>query len=281
MELAYLTGLSERDQVDLYLGVRAPLADPFLFFVRMDDLTNPRGKYIYYFGYSMGKKKIVLWGVYDRRDDEFIIESRCRYHPSDLISISRNWKNNGFSYLSNSVLDRGRQKILDNSGIGAGHDLIKNPEEYRTYKYIVSYFTDRITEEKLIRLTYEDVLDDLNRLFIRRYRISPLSDYYDFRFWEFLDEIEGQVKTYEQAMNRYDVDKAMVGQLGGDVKRAVERLGLKFTRFIESSPYAYSSYLSEIPECPARDACRSGDDKTCGVYNFGIHDFYGEEVELT
>ena len=47
----------QRDELDLYIGLRTGLDDPFNIFVRVADLEEDRSM-IYFYAYSMGKRRL-------------------------------------------------------------------------------------------------------------------------------------------------------------------------------------------------------------------------------
>jgi len=50
-----------QEKLDTYLGVARGLSDPFNLFVNITDIEKNRDL-IYFFSYSMGVKKVVVWG---------------------------------------------------------------------------------------------------------------------------------------------------------------------------------------------------------------------------
>lgn len=95
----------QRDELDLYVGLRTGLDDPFNIFVRVADLEENRSL-LYFYAYSMGKKKVVVWGVFDRENNEFLIDDACQYTVNELKSIVDSFKDSKYQFFFSSVKDR-------------------------------------------------------------------------------------------------------------------------------------------------------------------------------
>jgi len=138
----------------------------------------------------MGRKRVIIWGTYNKVKDRFNVKIHCKYNPNSLIKITKVWKDRGFTYSSNSVVDRITGRI--NSYLEISKPLIVS---------------------QLIRFTYPEILDDFERLVDKHLCISQNHDYYDISFDEFLSFIEEQVKTYEKGINRSDSDSGLLARL--------------------------------------------------------------------
>ena len=95
----------QKDELDLYVGLRTGLDDPFNIFVRVADLEENRSL-LYFYAYSMGKKKVVVWGVFDRENNEFLVDDACQYNVNDLKTIVDSFKDNKYQFFFSSVRDR-------------------------------------------------------------------------------------------------------------------------------------------------------------------------------
>lgn len=104
----------ELDSLDLYVGLHSDLTDPFNVFVKVSDLEENR-PLVYFYAYSMGKKKVVIWGVFDRTNNEFLIDDSCQYNADDLKSIIDSWKKNNYDFFFSSVKDRVAPRMKQNS----------------------------------------------------------------------------------------------------------------------------------------------------------------------
>lgn len=95
----------ESDAMDLYVGLKTGLDDPFNIFLRLSDISSNK-ELIYFYAYSFGKKKVVLWGVYNINNNEFLIDNACRYSPNDLKYMLDTWKTHDYNFYFSSVRNR-------------------------------------------------------------------------------------------------------------------------------------------------------------------------------
>lgn len=128
----------EQDNLDLFVGLHSPLTDPFNIFMRVEDIENDE-TLIYFYGYSIGKKKIVLWGVYNIESNEFLIDDACRYKPNELKNMIDTWKDNQYQFYFSGVKDRistrmNQELMYDNRRTQL--DLIKRFKKIYTEKLI-------------------------------------------------------------------------------------------------------------------------------------------------
>ena len=126
-----------RDNLDLYVGFVTPLNSPFNFFVKKEDLKYPND-IIYFYAYSMGKNKVVIWGVYDPHTEEFLLDNNCKYNVSQMKEIVDNIQNNGYEYKFSASKNRiSSSKIMVQLGISRKYSR----EIYDKFK---SYFISKI-----------------------------------------------------------------------------------------------------------------------------------------
>ena len=103
----------ERDQLDLYVSLKTSLGDPFNVFLRVKDIQD-KSDIIYFYAYSLGKKKVIIWGIYDQKDNEFLIDDACKYQANDLKGILDTWKNHDYNFFFSGVKDRIKSSVLQN-----------------------------------------------------------------------------------------------------------------------------------------------------------------------
>ena len=75
----------ENESLDLFVGIIAPLSSPFNLYFRVDDIIG-RGdlsplsiNLVYFYGYSLGKDRIIMWGLYDETTNKFLIDNACKW----------------------------------------------------------------------------------------------------------------------------------------------------------------------------------------------------------
>nr|QBK91440.1 MAG: uncharacterized protein LCPAC302_00600 [Pithovirus LCPAC302] len=98
------------DNLDLFVGLHSPLTDPFNIFLRVADIKQGK-ELIYFYAYSIGKKKVVFWGVYDQSTDEFLVDNSCVFKLGDLSKMIDNWKKHHYEFYFSSVRNRRDRRI--------------------------------------------------------------------------------------------------------------------------------------------------------------------------
>ena len=104
------TSQKDMDNLDLFVGLHSPLESPYNIFLRLSDLES-NSDIIYFYAYSMGKQRVIIWGLYDRSNNEFVIDNSCKYHPNDLKIVIDTWKNNKYEYFFTAMKDRKHDRI--------------------------------------------------------------------------------------------------------------------------------------------------------------------------
>lgn len=152
------------DQIDIFVGVISPLMDPFNIFVRVKDL-NEDAQYVYFYCYSLGKAKAMLWGVYEKATDSFFIDDACEYNANYLSETLKKWQANGYKYAANQTKNRFNKRITLNLIYEENLKTMENA--FELYKEVVSFdfFLNnpsfKIKKELLEKFAPEAVDDDL------------------------------------------------------------------------------------------------------------------------
>jgi len=238
------------------IGIIRPLQSPFNLFLNFEQLINPDARYIYYFVHTLGQKRIVMWGVYDKSDKMFIIESGCRFNPNQLLEMTNKWKENGYKYTSNSVYDQitpTLSKYLDVE--------MWTYDEYVDNKRFLRYLTGELSHDEMAAKYGEDFF----------YHFMPTKvDYTDeFELQEFILNLQMEVQKYEKLINRTDISDNVLAAISGPVKSLLLELTSRFDRQIQDNKLSESSYESILNACPTLKACKSGNGEECEVYSFG------------
>ena len=151
----------KQEKLDLYLGVAHGLTDPFNFFINITDIQE-KHDHIYFFSYSMGKKRVVVWGTYDVSNDKIEIESGCRYDSWKFINYIKIWKEMNYQIYDvlfknkfATLIDKFSEKQINSTNIN-------NEEDLRAWKYMLAYFDNNISEEDFIFLFDRLDLDQLS-----------------------------------------------------------------------------------------------------------------------
>lgn len=104
-----------QDDIDLFVGAVSPILDPFNLFLRVKDIEKGSdSEFVYFYVYSIGKSKVILWGIYDKMSEEFQIDDACQYDVKYLSDTLKLWQKNGYKYISNQTKNRFGKKIALN-----------------------------------------------------------------------------------------------------------------------------------------------------------------------
>ena len=93
------------DDLDIFVGLHSPLDSPYNIFLRLKDIETNNSN-IYFYGYSMGKQRVIVWGVYDRSGNQFLIDNACKYNPNDLKTIIDTWSQHKYDFFFTAMRDR-------------------------------------------------------------------------------------------------------------------------------------------------------------------------------
>ncbi len=188
------------DELDLFAGVHTGLDDPYNVFLRVKDITagNPL---IYFYGYSMGKKKVVMWGVYDVHNNTFLIDAACRYNPNNLKQMLDVWKANRYQYSFNSVRNRIDSRIREHylaGHFGQAHvknllNLFQRFKDYLLVKLVKEGYVNR-AELLTINKGNENLPYILD---ILKFEQSSFDDEYDYTIDEVKKECVAMIETGE------------------------------------------------------------------------------------
>lgn len=102
MEMAAST-LTQReaDDLDLFVGVTTAISSPYNLFLRVSDV-EANSTMIYFYAYSLGRERVILWGVYDAINNEFLVDNNCLYDISDLADIIKIWQSHAYKFSLSS-----------------------------------------------------------------------------------------------------------------------------------------------------------------------------------
>lgn len=248
--------IDDRDQDEINIGIIRPLESPFNLFLNFQQLINPDKRYIYYFVHSLGRRRIVLWGVYDKYQKEFIIEGGCRFNPNQLLGMTNKWKENGYKYTANNVHDRITPTIKKEL-----NEPMWTHEEYTDNKRFYRYLTGELSYEKISEMYG-------NNFFIN---FLPLNvDYTDeFELQEFTLKLQHEIQEYEKLINRIDFNDDLMKLITSPIKSLLLELTSRFDKQIQDDKISELSYEQMLKDCPDLKVCKTSKDSLCRVYTFG------------
>lgn len=123
------------------VGLVQPLESPFNLFLNLNQLRDPYTENVSFFIYSIGARKIIMWGVWNKSTEQFTIDSGCRYRGPQLYGITMYWIKNGYSYVGNTVRNRPQEIVSEQL-----HGPRVQNEEYIRKRYLLAYLLGEIDE---------------------------------------------------------------------------------------------------------------------------------------
>jgi hypothetical protein len=272
-----------QEKLETYLGISHGLSDPFNLFINITDIEKNRNL-IYFFSYSMGVKKVVVWGTYDRLTDKINVESGCRFNSWKYISYINIWKDMNYKLDTTLTENRINSRMNKYSGRSVDPLKINNETDLKAWKYMVAYFDDNISEDDFLFLFDRLDLSKLSYNY-ENYNMgkSPILDFYDlFNIDDFIegdeldnirDRIEDDIRSYEKnKLNIIDNTSSVT------IKDIVMRIAELFIDYISRSDYVGNESVKLLPICPQTisdcypDELEDENNK-CSVFTFGRYSF--------
>lgn len=247
-ELVFALPESQNSQIydDISVGIIQHLENPYNLFLRLGQLLDASERFVYFFIYSMGMRRIVLWGAYDKRDESFNIESGCRYSPNQLYKTTMYWKNNGYSYIGNTVRDRPHEIIGRELGQKRMDDA-----QYKQKKYLIGYLDGKITQR-----TYEKIY-------------GPITNYLpedDYDLYDFQLDLEQELADYEENINSKDIT---ITGLEREIIQLLKNIMEQFHDAVARGDINTAEYEQMLDDCPNYQKCRDSVDDSCAFYYYG------------
>lgn len=285
MEMLQLPAKSDnlrQEKLDTYLGIAHGLADPFNLFINITDIKENRDL-IYFFSYSMGKKKVVVWGVYDKIIDDINIEAGCQFNSWKYISYINTWKEMNYQIFTTLAKNKFDEKILKYSN-KLNAKKINNETDLKAWKYMMAYFDDNISEDDFIFLFDRLNTSELSYSYDNYYQgKSPILDFYDLfnipdlsdsdDISDIIDNIQDEIDDFEKHKLNY-IDNRAPRSISGIVMRITEL----FMDYISRSDYVGSESVRGLRLCPQTinecDIDDLEDERSqCSVFTFGRSSF--------
>lgn len=278
-----------QEKLDKYLGIAHGFTDPFNLFINITDIEENRDL-IYFFSYSMGKKKVVVWGVYDKHSDKIDIEAGCQFNSWKYVSYINIWKEMNYQIYTTLFKNKFEEKInkyLDK--IDA--KKINNETDLKAWKYLMAYFDRNISEDDFFFLF--DRLDHKKlSYYYDNYQAgrSPILDFYDlFNIPDLssddeldliIDNIQEQIDDFEHnGLNCIDDRSPKT------IKHIVMRITELFVDHISRSDYVGNETVKGLRLCPQTIQECDIDDlederSACSVFTFGRSSFSPKDVRF-
>ena len=241
---------SKIDQ-DEYIGINLAMDNPFQLYLKKDDFLNDRNT-IHFISYSMGKKKILLWGKYMVKSMEFKYENGCKYQLKNLIPYMNSWKDR-YELAYQTVTNRIRGTMDAFSGIKR---FVEDYDTYVNLKYFLSSRKDSIYYKPNVNRPdniskFEKYLKDNNEEFKILLNEQALSDedldydklIFDANPIRFLEE---QLQDYEDHLNT----KTHIIHL-----KKLKIINDMFYEFIKYGSFSNDVFYSSLKSCKSIEDC--------------------------
>ncbi len=280
---------NDLDNLDEELGIVQPIDSPLNLFFNLSNLQDPEAKYIYLYIYSIGKKKIAYYGLYNVAEDRFYLDGGCEYRANDLMRTMQTWKQHNYIYGGNLVENR-IKSYSDKS--------VFTREKYLYYKHLLNYFAqnpqlsfiDTGTTEKLnvtevmLQEKYGDtVLEDFYVTLLPKSKegISELDiaafpeskEFYSVLI-EQLKKMKVKIAKYEENLNLKDPGKYGMTR---DISIVAANLVAKFHQQLlhdMRSGNIKNTLLSKkikFSKCPSIEKCHTNTEQECRIYFNGSY----------
>lgn len=250
-------------QQNVYIGVIEPLDFPYNLFINVKDVLDPDRNFVYCFVYILGAKKIAFWATYNKKERIFNIAGGCRYKVNNLLKMTHTWEDQGNKYVANAVKNRFEDVLAGYLGTSR-----LTYSQYLRLKFILAYYNKQIKLEEL-KQRYPEELDKFLIEFEQKTGlIEGLSEDYEETFNKYLENIGNQISTYENSINRVDLDRSLNDRLYDATAKITQR----FYDTVKKGEFQSDNYYTKLKDCPTLEKCQE-DGENCEVYFYGTKYF--------
>ena len=239
----------DQDSLDLYVGLRSGLDDPYNVFVKVSDLEEDR-PLIYFYAYSLGKKKVVIWGVFDRKNNEFLIDDACQYAANDLKSILNSWKEDNYNFFFSSVRDRIESRMRQNNIFKDRKYDLNLMEKFRQYflqKLVQTGHLRGKVDKDFQESEYESLLST-----VAREAIAAILDRNDYDgsvrlLVDELDSLEDE-KIVLEALDRKNIKNLSISRYTPHIQNIIKYIlvNVFILVFLEMEEYRVAKYIDYL-----------------------------------
>lgn len=243
--------------LDIYVGIIIPLDNPINLFVNMGQLENSTSKLIYIFAYSIGRKRIMFWGVFNRSNQQLSIDGECKYSPYQLNGIYHNWTNNNYTYVGNFVQNKIRDFFTEKP--------LDTFEEYRRKKYILSYFNKETSQEQISYRLGSSIIPNFYQQVNTIYSVTKNDPNYS-------NYITKLLRIYRQDVIRYELSPNIIPS--NTKQNTLNLIITKFYDHIKYGQHTSDHHYKLLSQCPNIQECTNVKNylKNCEVFFYGMDD---------
>ena len=248
-------------EIHLNIGVVEPLNFPYNFFVRPEELLNPDQEIVNFFVFSLGAKRIAIWGIYLKNHKNFRIYGSCKYQTRQLSKMLQTWKANNYTSIGYSVQDRISQTM--NKYLPPSKTGIANHQEYLQKKHLLAFLNGNITQDE-IDSAYPGLVDNF---------YHELDPEMEIQAYENLSDL---IIAYEKKINLTDLNPE-VKMMSSVIQDQVRKISERFYEEIKTGKYQSDKYYDHLETCPDICQCQADNDtdnpESCDVYYHGVSKF--------
>lgn len=214
-----------RDEYDIFAGISSPINSPYNLFLRLGDLKEESKNLIYFYAYSLGKQRAIIWGIYNEISNEFLIDSACQYDLEILNTAMVKWKENQYQIVSTETKDKFSTRIsLYHMFDDRKDEVVKVYNKFKLY-----YMYNAVLKRRLI-------LDDISEDLIKQGVIRLVDDFKINPDREFLDEFDDlilKIKGYSSTILKKEEPGAISIQFYEEMtKRLLENKSLNYIKLL-------------------------------------------------
>lgn len=285
--LVYALPERETAQKNVNIGIIQPLESPFNLFLNLHQLVDPDKRFVYFFIYSIGARKVILWGVYDKHGQDFHIDNACRYRTDQLYGATMHWIKLGYNYVGNTVLNRPEALISKYSKEGM------SLEEYQQKRGLISQgegplaglasrsldrpkmdYPEYVQKKYLLALLNGEISEED---YLRKYQQLPDLPEDPYELYEYIFDLEKEIKKYEPTINRSDL-----GKVDQSLQVVLTKIMNRFNEAVARGTISTKEFESILQQCPYIQECNKSLTESCSVYFYGQPEYgllYPEDVQ--
>lgn len=271
-----------KEKLETYIGIVNGINSPFNLFINIENINNRDIPYVYFFSYSFGKNRVIIWGIYKKLENEIKIQSMCQFNSWYYTNYIKQWKEVGYEIYTTEFKNKFTNLIKTYVGKSKPDEIITETD-YKAWSYCISYLDNKINEDDL-EFLFETL--DINQLsyYWENYILVgklPIEDFYDIlnisdstddmEFLEKIYEAKDIINEYEKKINYID------NRAPNNIRTIITQISDLFLRYVEKSQYVSESAIKLLPECPIREQCSLEDlqdeNNTCAVFTYGYASF--------
>ena len=206
LQIPTVSDTEKIEKLETYLGMAHGFSDPFNLFINIDDIEQNRNL-IYFFSYSMGKKRTIIWGTYDKNLQDITIQAGCRFDSWKYIDYLNGWKNMDYQIYDTITVNRFVpliNKYTSHTCYTRNPREINTITDYKIWTYILQTVLSQISEYELALLFNRLDVSDLS------YTYNPNSILSDFKNLLVTQTIKDIIPTLTSQIKIFNKNKLSI-----------------------------------------------------------------------